>query len=155
MGTRGTLTQKNNERRHHGKTTRASYLPYRNRRVNRKNICSEIMEKKYCGGLTPLYLALIDKHRHKNKSRLQTQNKGELMTTKTSAPNVGCTESDLLTPKQAAKYLGIAETTLACWRNRKHPNLVYYKVGEKSVRYRMEDLNEFLSAARIDNAQGA
>lgn len=76
---------------------------------------------------------------------------------KTNASNVCRTESDLLTPKQAAKYLGIAETTLACWRNRKHPNLVYYKVGEKSVRYRMEDLNEFLSAARIDSAakQGA
>ena len=73
------------------------------------------------------------------------------MTTETSFPTASRFESNMLTSEQAAKYLGINPGTLAVWRSVKRYEIPYYKVG-KSVRYRMEDLNKFLSAGRVDNS---
>ena len=74
------------------------------------------------------------------------------MKTETSFPTASRFESNMLTSEQAAKYLGITSGTLSVWRSVKRYEIPYYKVG-KSVRYRMEDLNKFLSAARIDNSE--
>ena len=54
-------------------------------------------------------------------------------------------EMQLLTPKQAAKELGVAAGTLAVWRCNKTYPLRYIKVGGK-VRYRAKDLEAFLTA---------
>jgi predicted DNA-binding transcriptional regulator AlpA len=50
----------------------------------------------------------------------------------------------LLTPKEAAAFLGIPEGTLAQWRSqRRGPR--YIKLEERLVRYRVPDLEEYLS----------
>lgn len=49
----------------------------------------------------------------------------------------------LMTPKQAAEYLGTKVQTLAIWRSTKRYQLPFVKVGS-NVRYRKSDLDEFL-----------
>lgn len=52
---------------------------------------------------------------------------------------------DTLTPKQAAKYVGISEAALRLWRaERKGPR--YFRAGEKLVRYRRADLDQWIEA---------
>lgn len=52
-------------------------------------------------------------------------------------------ESDLLTRKQAAAYLGIAEQTLATWKSAQRYDLPVVKVG-RLVRYRRSELDAFI-----------
>lgn len=54
-------------------------------------------------------------------------------------------ELQLLTPRQAAKELGVSPGTLAVWRCKKRYPLRYIKVGS-NVRYRMTDIEAFLTA---------
>ena len=50
-----------------------------------------------------------------------------------------------LTPKQAAKYVGISEAALRLWRSEgKGPR--HFKAGEKLVRYRRTDLDSWIEA---------
>jgi excisionase family DNA binding protein len=50
-----------------------------------------------------------------------------------------------LSPKQAAKYVGISEAALRLWRSeRKGPR--YFRAGEKLVRYRRADLDSWIEA---------
>jgi len=62
-----------------------------------------------------------------------------------------------LTAKQTAKYLGISEAVLRLWRaGGKGPR--YFRAGEKLVRYRRADLDEWVEArlsapAAVVNAQ--
>lgn len=50
-----------------------------------------------------------------------------------------------LTPKQAAKYVGISEAALRLWRAEgKGPR--YFRAGEKLVRYRRADLDAWIEA---------
>ena len=49
----------------------------------------------------------------------------------------------LITPEEAAKFLGLSTITLAVWRCRKRYNLQYYKIG-RLVRYTENDLLEFI-----------
>ena len=51
----------------------------------------------------------------------------------------------LLTTKQAAEYLGLKPQTLAGWRCNGMSTLKYVKVGSRAVRYRVEDLDEWLN----------
>ena len=53
-------------------------------------------------------------------------------------------ESDLLTRKEAAAYLGIAEQTLAIWHCTKRYDLPCAKIG-RLVRYRKSDLDAFIA----------
>jgi excisionase family DNA binding protein len=63
------------------------------------------------------------------------------------APNVAHakmrTPPELLTRKEAAQYLGIAEQTLACWKSSGRHSLPMVKVGRLS-KYRRADLDAFL-----------
>jgi excisionase family DNA binding protein len=51
----------------------------------------------------------------------------------------------LLTPREAAKELGVSPGTLAIWRCKKRYSLRYYKVGYR-VRYRMKDIESFIES---------
>jgi len=58
----------------------------------------------------------------------------------------------LLTPREAAKALGVRSSTLAVWRCRKRYPLRYVKVGGR-VRYRMSDIESFLDARAVEGQQ--
>lgn len=51
--------------------------------------------------------------------------------------------SDLLTPEEAATYLGCSAKTLATWRSTGRHTLRFLKVGAR-VRYRRQDLDDWL-----------
>ena len=59
----------------------------------------------------------------------------------------------LYTRKQAAEYLGIKPHTLDVWASTGRYNLKYIKVG-RLVRYRQEDLEQFLSQRTINSEEG-
>jgi excisionase family DNA binding protein len=52
--------------------------------------------------------------------------------------------NDLMTRKQAANYLGVAEQTLAVWKTRHRYNLPVIKIG-RLVKYRKSDLDAFIA----------
>lgn len=52
--------------------------------------------------------------------------------------------SELLSRREAAAYLGVAEQTLAVWKCTKRYDLPYVKIG-KLVKYRLADLDEFIA----------
>ena len=51
--------------------------------------------------------------------------------------------SNLMTRKAAAAYLGIKEQTLALWAHAHRYDLPYYKIG-RTARYKLEDLDIFI-----------
>jgi excisionase family DNA binding protein len=53
------------------------------------------------------------------------------------------TDQHTLTPREAARYLGISDAALRLWRSEdKGPR--YFKAGEKLVRYRRTDLDAWI-----------
>ncbi|WP_010302578.1 helix-turn-helix domain-containing protein [Candidatus Odyssella thessalonicensis] len=58
-------------------------------------------------------------------------------------------KSELLTRKEAAKYLGTTESTLAVWACTKRYQLPMVKIG-RLVKYRLSDLENFIES-RITN----
>ncbi|MFG3410463.1 helix-turn-helix transcriptional regulator [Streptomyces sp. NPDC048142] len=58
------------------------------------------------------------------------------------------TSGSLMTPGQAAEYMGVAVSTLANWRCRgEGPPFV--KAGKRAVRYRVADLDRWLSEGAL------
>ena len=57
-------------------------------------------------------------------------------------------DDKLLTPKQAAEYLGVKENTLAVWRSTKRYDLPFVKIG-RSVRFDIRDLEQFIQSNRF------
>lgn len=55
---------------------------------------------------------------------------------------------DILTPAQAAIYLGCSIYTLRNWRNNK-TGPKYIKPNSKTVRYRLSDLNAWLDEKTV------
>ena len=51
----------------------------------------------------------------------------------------------LLTPPEAAKYIGVAENTLSVWRCVGRYDIQFIKVG-RLVRYRLSDLEAWLES---------
>jgi excisionase family DNA binding protein len=51
----------------------------------------------------------------------------------------------LLTPKQAAEIIGVAEQTLAVWRSAGRHDLPFVKAG-RLVRYRASDIESWLAS---------
>lgn len=73
------------------------------------------------------------------------------MTTVTNTDNRTDTTSNLLTETEVAKILNVSPETLQRWRSTRLTNLTYIKVG-RLVRYRIEDINAFITAnANINN----
>ncbi len=56
--------------------------------------------------------------------------------------------SDLLTRKEAAHYLGVTEQTLAVWASVKRYNLPYSKIG-RLVKYKKAHLDAFIENRMI------
>ncbi len=52
--------------------------------------------------------------------------------------------SELLSRREAAAYLGVAEQTLAIWKCTKRYALPFVKIG-KLVKYRKSDLDAFIA----------
>lgn len=52
---------------------------------------------------------------------------------------------NLVTPREAAQMLGVAESTLAAWRCLRRYQLPFVKVGSR-VKYRSSAIEEFLNA---------
>lgn len=57
------------------------------------------------------------------------------------------TESNLLTPSEVSKILGVPVSTLAVWRCTGRVKLAYIKVGS-AVRYAMADLERLIQENR-------
>lgn len=53
-------------------------------------------------------------------------------------------EDQLLNRKEAAKFLGCKENTLAVWATNKRYKLPFYKVG-RLVKYKISDLEKFIN----------
>lgn len=53
---------------------------------------------------------------------------------------------EILTTKQAAEYLSLAEATLMTWRCTKAVKVPFVKIGQKCVRYRKADLDAFIES---------
>ncbi|MFW6114229.1 MAG: helix-turn-helix domain-containing protein [bacterium] len=59
------------------------------------------------------------------------------------------TKDPLLSPPEAAEYLGLKKGTLDTWRSQgRHPELWYIKVGSK-VRYPLSALQEWLKSRTV------
>lgn len=52
-------------------------------------------------------------------------------------------QDQLLNRKEASKFLGIQENTLAVWATNKRYKLPFYKVG-RLVKYKISDLEKFI-----------
>jgi excisionase family DNA binding protein len=50
-----------------------------------------------------------------------------------------------MTPKQAARYIGVTESTLRLWRSQGE-GPCYFRAGEKLIRYRRADLDLWIEA---------
>lgn len=57
--------------------------------------------------------------------------------------------TDMLSRREAAVYLGVAEGTLAVWKSTGRYKLPILKIG-RLVRYRVADLDAFLERMKID-----
>ncbi|HEY9793619.1 MAG TPA: helix-turn-helix domain-containing protein [Candidatus Obscuribacterales bacterium] len=66
----------------------------------------------------------------------------------------GAAHSDLLTRREAAAYLGIAEQTLAVWKCTGRYHLPWIKIG-RLVRYRRQDLDAFIAKHAQGTEQSA
>jgi excisionase family DNA binding protein len=54
-------------------------------------------------------------------------------------------QQNTLTPRQAARYMGISEAALRLWRSRgEGPR--YFRAGDKLVRYRRADLDMWIES---------
>lgn len=54
----------------------------------------------------------------------------------------------LLTRKEAAKFLGLAESTLSNWACTKRVLIPTIRLG-RSVRYRISDLNQYIENSKV------
>jgi excisionase family DNA binding protein len=56
-----------------------------------------------------------------------------------------CTKETMLSRREAAKYLGVRENTMAVWACNKRYIIPMFKVG-KYVRYKLTDLQKFIAS---------
>lgn len=54
-------------------------------------------------------------------------------------------ESELMSRKEAAAYLGVSEITLAIWKSTGRYNLRVYKIG-RLAKYKKADLDAFIAS---------
>ena len=59
----------------------------------------------------------------------------------------------LLTRGEAAEYLGVQKQTLAMWACNKRYDIPFLKLGTQSVRYRKEDLDNFVNRCNVGTTE--
>lgn len=62
--------------------------------------------------------------------------------------NMTSTTKRLLTPTEAAEFLGIKPQTLAVWRSSKRYDLPYVRCGN-AIRYKLSDLEKWLESRTV------
>lgn len=62
------------------------------------------------------------------------------------------TPSPLMTDVQAAQRLGVSPGTLRIWRCTNRYPLPYVRLGERSIRYRPEDIEQFINSQIVTPA---
>ncbi len=62
-----------------------------------------------------------------------------------AADIAGVAPSGNLTTRQAAEFLNISELTLKTWRCRGTVQIPYWTLGNRQVRYRVADLDDFIT----------
>lgn len=72
-----------------------------------------------------------------------TKGKKQYMTQETPSGAANA-RAELLSRREAAAYLGVAEQTLAIWKCTKRQELPYVKIG-KLVKYRRSDLDDSIA----------
>lgn len=60
----------------------------------------------------------------------------------------------VLTPEQAAAYIGIQPSTLAVWRSTGRYKIIFLKIGSR-IRYRQSDLDAWLESRTRTNGATA
>ena len=61
-------------------------------------------------------------------------------------------QHDVLTPRQAAQYLGISDSALRLWRSDgRGPR--YFRAGQKLIRYRRVDLDSWIESRLSGDGQ--
>ena len=55
------------------------------------------------------------------------------------------THEGVLTPREAAKYLGISESALRLWRGQGHGPR-HFRAGAKLIRYRRADVDQWIES---------
>ena len=68
---------------------------------------------------------------------------------RTSKEACNISPAGLMTPRDAAVYIGVKINTLAVWRMTNKCGLRYLKLG-KAIRYRKDDLDEWLASKAVD-----
>ena len=63
--------------------------------------------------------------------------------------SVGGNSGELISRKQAAAYLDVAERTLAIWKSRKRYDLPVVKMG-RLAKYRKSDLDAFIARRTLN-----
>jgi Helix-turn-helix domain len=71
-------------------------------------------------------------------------------TANTPPTSIPIPDTEFVDRETAAKILGIKSQTLAVWASAKRNALPYYKVGHKSVRYKVSDLLSFIENGRVE-----
>ena len=58
---------------------------------------------------------------------------------------------NLLTVNEVAEFLQISPRTLASWRANNPNDLPFIRLGNRTIRYRLEDLDDFLESDEIED----
>ncbi len=58
---------------------------------------------------------------------------------------------NLLTANEVAEILQISPRTLASWRANNPNDLPFIRLGNKTIRYRLEDLDDFLESDKFED----
>ncbi len=58
---------------------------------------------------------------------------------------------NLLTANEVAEFLQISPRTLASWRANNPNDLPFIRLGNRTIRYRLEDLDDFLESDEIED----
>jgi len=58
---------------------------------------------------------------------------------------------NLLTANEVAEFLQISPRTLASWRANNPNDLPFIRLGNRTIRYRLEDLDDFLKSDEIED----
>ena len=66
-----------------------------------------------------------------------------------SMPTAATSTTKLLSRAEAAKFLGLAEQTLAVWASEKRYPLPFMRIGRR-VLYKLSDLEKFIERGRED-----